>query len=85
MDLTGVVVTADAMHTQTAFAEWLVSVTQAHYLFIVKANQPTVDERVQDALTGPDTAFATRSDAMMINARRTRIDPCLPRRAICWS
>ncbi len=42
VDLAGVVVTADAMHTQTAFADWLVTVKQAHYLFIVKANQPTV-------------------------------------------
>lgn len=63
LDLTGVVVTADAMHTQTAFADWLVSVKQAHYLFIVKANQPTVYEQIQDALTGPDTAFAKRSAA----------------------
>jgi predicted transposase YbfD/YdcC len=61
LDLAGAVVTADAMHTQTAFAQWLVDVKQAHYLFILKANQPTLYEQTQDALAGLDTAFATRS------------------------
>jgi predicted transposase YbfD/YdcC len=63
LDLAGVVVTADAMHTQTAFADWLVSTKQAHYLFIVKANQPTLHEAVQAALAGPNTAFAKRMAA----------------------
>jgi predicted transposase YbfD/YdcC len=63
LDLTGVVVTADAMHTQVAFAQWLVTVKHAHYLFIVKANQPTLYEQIQDALAGPNTAFARRSAA----------------------
>jgi predicted transposase YbfD/YdcC len=60
LDLVGVVVTADAMHTQTAFADWLVSTKQAHYLFIVKANQPTLYKAIQAALAGPNTAFAKR-------------------------
>jgi predicted transposase YbfD/YdcC len=60
LDLAGVVVTADAMHTQRAFAEWLVTVKLAHYLLIVKANQPTLYEAVQAALSGYDTAFADR-------------------------
>jgi predicted transposase YbfD/YdcC len=60
LDLVGLVVTADAMHTQTAFAEWLVTTKQAHYLFIVKANQPTLHETVQAALAGPDSKFAER-------------------------
>jgi predicted transposase YbfD/YdcC len=58
LDLTATLVTADAMHTQTAFADWLVATKQAHYLFIVKANQPTLYQAVQAALSGPDTAFA---------------------------
>src|SRR5262245_26982659 len=49
------------MHTQTALADWLVTSKQAHYLFIVKANQPTLYRQVQTALTGPDIAFAKRS------------------------
>jgi len=60
LNLAGVVVTADALHTQRAFADWLVTDKQAHYLFIVKANQPTLYETVQVAMAGPDTAFAKR-------------------------
>jgi predicted transposase YbfD/YdcC len=63
LDLAGVVVTADAMHTQTAFADWLVSTKKAHYLFIVKANQPTLYEAIQTALAGTNTAFARRMAA----------------------
>jgi hypothetical protein len=42
LDLTGVVVTADALQTHPEAAEFLVTGKQAHYLFVVKANQPTV-------------------------------------------
>ncbi len=45
LDLTGVVVTADALQTHPAAAEYLVTVKQAHYLFTVKANQPTLLDR----------------------------------------
>ncbi|MCX5215846.1 ISAs1 family transposase [Kitasatospora sp. NBC_00240] len=39
-DLAGVVVTADALHTQRAHARFLVEEKEAHYLLVVKANQP---------------------------------------------
>ncbi|MEV0505687.1 ISAs1 family transposase [Streptomyces spectabilis] len=39
-DLTGTVVTADALHTQREHAKWLVEVKNAHYLLVVKGNQP---------------------------------------------
>jgi predicted transposase YbfD/YdcC len=42
LDLAGVVVTADALQTRREAAEFLVTVKQAHYLFTVKANQPTL-------------------------------------------
>jgi predicted transposase YbfD/YdcC len=45
LDLAGVVVTADALHTHPAAAEFLVTGKQAHYLFVVKANQPTLLDR----------------------------------------
>jgi predicted transposase YbfD/YdcC len=45
LDLAGVVVTADALHTHADAAEFLVTVKQAHYLFTVKANQPTLLDR----------------------------------------
>jgi len=73
VNLAGVVVTADAMHTQTAFADRLVRVKQAHYLFVVKANQPTLYEQIQDTLTGLDTAFVDRS-AVQTNRGHGRIE-----------
>src|SRR6266545_1658477 len=45
LDLAGTVVTADALQTHPAAAEFLVARKQAHYLFVVKANQPTLLER----------------------------------------
>jgi predicted transposase YbfD/YdcC len=42
LDLHGVVVTADALHTHPEAAEFLVTGNQAHDLFCVKANQPTL-------------------------------------------
>jgi predicted transposase YbfD/YdcC len=39
------VVTADALHTHAGAAEFLVTSKQAHYLFTVKANQPTLLDR----------------------------------------
>jgi DDE_Tnp_1-associated len=41
----GAVVTADALHTHRAAAEFLVAGKHAHYLFIVKANQPALHTR----------------------------------------
>jgi predicted transposase YbfD/YdcC len=45
LELTGAVVTADALHTHAGAAEFLVTRKQAHYLFTVKANQPTLLDR----------------------------------------
>jgi hypothetical protein len=47
LDLAGVVVTADALHTHAAAAEFLVTDKHAHYLFTVKANQPTLLARLK--------------------------------------
>lgn len=40
--LAGVVVTADALHTHRDHARWLVEAKGAHYLLVVKRNQPTL-------------------------------------------
>lgn len=42
LPLAGRVVTADALHTQAETARYLVEDKQAHYLFTVKDNQPTL-------------------------------------------
>jgi predicted transposase YbfD/YdcC len=47
LDLAGTVITADALQTHPQAAEFLVTRKQAHYLFQVKANQPTLLARCQ--------------------------------------
>lgn len=51
LDLAGATVTADAMHTQKAFAKFLVEEKEADFVFIAKENQPTLldDLRTQHA------------------------------------
>ncbi|MCN9243979.1 ISAs1 family transposase [Streptomyces sp. RY43-2] len=46
-DLTGVTVTADALHTQRAHAHFLIEQKQAHYAFTVKKNQPTLHAQLK--------------------------------------
>ncbi len=46
LDLTGVTVTFDAMHTVRANLDWLVTAKNAHYVAIVKANQPLLHTRL---------------------------------------
>jgi predicted transposase YbfD/YdcC len=47
MDLTGAVVTADALHTQREHAEFLVAEKNAHYILIVKDNQPGLRAQIK--------------------------------------
>ena len=58
LDLIGTVVTLDALHTQAETARYLVEDKQAHYLMIVKGNQPTLLGAVAQAVAGPDEDFA---------------------------
>ena len=61
LDLTGTVVTLDAMHTQAETARHLAGDKHAHYLMIIKANQPSLLRAVAKALAGPDAGFADAS------------------------
>ncbi|WP_280728349.1 ISAs1 family transposase [Kitasatospora sp. MAA4] len=45
--MTGVTVTADALHTQRAHARFLVEEKRVHYLLVVKANQPELARRLR--------------------------------------
>jgi predicted transposase YbfD/YdcC len=47
LDLTGAVITADALHTQREHARWLVEHRNAGYVFVVKGNQPTLHHQVK--------------------------------------
>jgi predicted transposase YbfD/YdcC len=44
MDITGKTITADALLTQRDFARYLVEAREAHHVFTVKDNQPTLRE-----------------------------------------
>ena len=58
LDLIGNVVTVDALHTQAETARYLAEDKKAHYLMIVKGNQPSLLAAVTEALAGPDSGFA---------------------------
>jgi predicted transposase YbfD/YdcC len=47
LDLEGKVVTFDALHTVRANLEWLVSTKKAHYIAVVKKNQPLLLQRLK--------------------------------------
>ena len=48
LNIEGAVVTADAMHTQTETARYLVEDKKADYVFTVKDNQPTLKQDIQE-------------------------------------
>ena len=47
LDLAGCVITADAMHTQREHAEFLVTKKNAHYILVLKKNQPGLYAQVK--------------------------------------
>jgi predicted transposase YbfD/YdcC len=47
LDLDGAVVTSDALHTVRANLDWLVTEKKAHYIAVVKRNQPLLHARVR--------------------------------------
>ena len=48
LDLAGCVITADALHTQREHAQFLVTEKQAHYILVVKKNQPGLYAQVKN-------------------------------------
>jgi predicted transposase YbfD/YdcC len=61
LNLTGAVVTLDALHTQAETARHLVEDKHGHYLMIIKGNQPSLLAATTRALAGPDSGFAAAS------------------------
>ncbi len=57
LDLTGKIVTVDALHTQRATAEHIVEVKNADYVMTIKANQPKLLTAAGHALSGPGAEF----------------------------
>jgi predicted transposase YbfD/YdcC len=48
LDLAGCVITADALHTQRDHAEFLITNKHAHYILVVKKNQPSLYAQVKN-------------------------------------
>lgn len=89
LDLTGVVVTADALHTQRETARHLVDDRNAHYVLTVKGNQPSLLAACQRALSGPAGNFAPEHVAFdrghgRTEARTTRVAPITAESAISF-
>jgi len=80
LDLAGVVVTADALHTQRETARHLVADRGADYVFTVKGNQPKLRAACERALSGAADAFAPEHVAFdrghgRTEQRTTRVAP----------
>ncbi|MFI6456277.1 ISAs1 family transposase [Streptosporangium amethystogenes] len=60
LDLTSVMITADALHTQHTHAQQIVA-AGGHYLFVVKGNQPTLHRRLK-ALPWREAILNDRTD-----------------------
>jgi predicted transposase YbfD/YdcC len=89
LDLTGVVVTADALHTQRETARHLVDDRNAHYVLTVKGNQPHLLAACQQALSGPASDFAPEHVTFerghgRTEARTTRVAPITAESAISF-
>jgi len=80
LDLAGQVVTADAMQTQRGHARWLRQTKNAHFIFPVLDNQPTLFDRL-DALDWagvPVTAWSVDEDRGRHELRTVQVLPAPP-------
>ncbi|KJK54848.1 ISAs1 family transposase, partial [Saccharothrix sp. ST-888] len=71
LDLRGIVVTADAMHTQRAHARYLVQDKHAHYLLVVKGNQKKLRRQLKK-LPWREIPLLDRTDAIGHGRREVR-------------
>ena len=62
LDLAGSVITADALHTQREHAEFLVTGKHAHYILVVKKNQPGLHAQLKNLPWRQIPAAATQRD-----------------------
>jgi predicted transposase YbfD/YdcC len=58
LDVAGMVLTMDALHTTKKTARMITEDLHAHYLFILKGNQPLALRAAQALLSGTNAAFA---------------------------
>ncbi len=62
LDVAGMVLTLDALHTTKKTARLITGKLHAHYLLILKSNQPLALRAAQVLLSGTDTEFAAAMD-----------------------
>jgi predicted transposase YbfD/YdcC len=58
LDVAGMLLTLDALHTTKKTARLITGPLQAHYMLILKGNQPLALQAAQALLSGTDTEFA---------------------------
>jgi len=71
LDIGGMVVTLDALHSTKATARLVTEQLQAHYIVLLKGNQPLALHAAQALLTGPDAEWAGQQRG----GRRSRAQP----------
>ncbi|EMQ99565.1 Transposase [Paeniglutamicibacter gangotriensis Lz1y] len=79
--LTDVVVTADALHTQTCHAHYLAG-RGAHYIFTVNANQPTLLKQLSETpweqvLTGDRSSAKANGRQIIRTIKCATLSPCI--------
>ncbi|WP_219420693.1 ISAs1 family transposase, partial [Pseudonocardia nigra] len=55
LDVAGMVITLDALHTTRATARLITDTCNAHYMLVLKGNQPLALTAAAQVLTGPDS------------------------------
>jgi len=62
VNVAGMLLTLDALHTTKKTAQLITDTLNAHYLLILKGNQPLALQAAQAVLSGTDTEFAGHTD-----------------------
>ena len=62
LDTAGMFLSLDSLHTTKKTARLITGPLNAHYILILKANQPLALQAAQALLSGTDTAFAEHTD-----------------------
>jgi predicted transposase YbfD/YdcC len=82
LDVAGMMLTLDALHTTKKTARLIIGPLNAHYLLILKGNQPLTFQAAQALLSGTDTEFADHTDIHddrghgRTERRTLRVAPC---------
>jgi predicted transposase YbfD/YdcC len=82
LDLAGMLLTLDALHTTKKTARLITGPLNAHYLLILKGNQPLARQAAERLLSGTDLAFADSTDSTgdrghgRTERRTIRVAPC---------